>query len=98
MTTTLAPPPGGPRSTSRPTREPHDDWPIEAIALRREAHPRQPPGYTYVEPRRRFWLLDANRREAIVGSDAAFLVSFLIIWALSGVLAYFYGLWTLGPV
>ena len=52
----------------------------------------------YVKPRRRFWLLDAARRDAVLGSDAAFLVSVAISRVLSGVLAYFYALWTIRPV
>ena len=41
---------------------------------------------------------DAQRRDAILGSEAAFLLSFAVSWVLSGVLAYLYALWTLGPV
>jgi hypothetical protein len=99
MTTTLAPPPSSTRSASRPAHEPDDDWPTGAvIALRPTVQPQRQPREAYVEPRRRFWLLDAARRDAALGSDAAFLVSVAISWVLSGVLAYFYALWTIGPV
>jgi hypothetical protein len=99
MTTTLAPPPDSTRSASRATHEPDEDWPIAAvIALRPAVQPQRRPREAYVEPRRRFWLLDAARRDAVLGSDAAFLLSVAISWVLSGVLAYFYALWTIGPV
>jgi hypothetical protein len=102
MPTTLASPPSSTRSTF-PTHEPDEDWPTGAtIELRREVQQweaeaqRQPD--EYVEPRRRWWILDAARRDAVLGSDAAFLVSVAISWVLSGVLAYFYARWTIGPV
>jgi|GEM_PF-6117014 hypothetical protein len=102
MTTTLAPPRSGARSTSRLTHEPREDWPIAVIGgAAVEDAPlvvARRPRYAHIEARRRFWLLDAARRDAILGSDAAFLVSFLIAWVLSGVMAYFYALWTIGPV
>lgn len=99
MTTTLAPPPSSTRSASFPTHEPDEDWPTEAIvALRPAVQPQRRPREAHVEPRRRFWLLDAARRDAVLGSDAAFLVSVAISWVLSGVLAYFYALWAIGSV
>lgn len=89
----------GAGSASFPTHEPDEDWPAGTIvALRPTVQPQRRPREAYVEPRRRFWLLDAARRDAILGSDAAFLVSVAISWVLSGVLAYFYALWTIGPV
>jgi hypothetical protein len=45
----------------------------------------------------RFWLLDARRREETFASETAFLVSAAITIVLSGVAAYFYALWTVGP-
>ncbi len=48
--------------------------------------------------RRPAWLPDAYQRDAILSSDAAFLVSCAIVWLLSGVMAYAYALWTIGPV
>jgi hypothetical protein len=58
---------------------------------------RREDGEPYIQPHRPFWLFDAHQREAILGSDAAFLASFAIAWVLSGVMAYFYALWTIGP-
>jgi hypothetical protein len=99
MTTTLAPPPDSTRLASQPTHELDEDWPIGAIvALRPTVQPQHRTREAYVEPRRRFWLLDAARRDAVLGSDAAFLVSVAISLVLSGVLAYFYALWTIGPL
>jgi hypothetical protein len=99
MTTTLAPPPSGTRSASFLPHEPDEDWPIgEIVVLHPAVQLQRRPRETYVEPRQRFWLLDAARRDAVLGSDAAFLVSVAISWVLSGVLAYFYALWTIGPV
>lgn len=54
---------------------------------------RREEGEPYIQPYRPFWLFDAD----ILGSDAAFLASFAIAWVLSGVMAYFYALWTIGP-
>jgi len=97
MTTTLAPPPSSTRSAASPA-EPHEDWPTaEIVALRRDVRPQHQPHRTYIERRRRFWLLDAARRDAVLGSTAAFLVSLAIAWALSGVMAYFAALWMYGP-
>jgi hypothetical protein len=97
MTTTLAPP-SRTRSAS-PTCEPDENSPIGAIvALRRESHPQRQPRDTHIEPRHRNWLLDARRRDAVLSSDAAFLVSVGISLVLSGVMAYFDALWQIGPV
>jgi hypothetical protein len=99
MTTTLAPPPSDTRSTSFLPHEPDEDWPIgEIVVLRPAVQPQRRPREAYVEPHRRFWLLDAARRDAVLGSDAAFLVSVAISWVLSGVMAYFAALWMNGPV
>ena len=46
-------------------------------------------------PRPHSIILDAQRRDAFLGSEAAFLISFAIVFVLSGVGAYFYGQWTL---
>jgi hypothetical protein len=90
MTTTLAPPPSGTRSTSFLPHEPDEDWPIgEIVVLRPAVQPQRRTREAYVEPHRRFWILDAARRDAVLGSDAAFLVSVAISMALSGVMAYF---------
>lgn len=98
MTTTLAPPPSSTRSAFRPTHEPDEDWPTaEIVALRREVRPQHQPHPAYIERRRRFWLLDAARRDAVLGSTGAFLVSFAVAWVLSGVMAYFAALWMGGP-
>lgn len=59
---------------------------------------RRQDGEPYIQSQRPFWLLDAHRHDAIRGSDAAFLGSLAIAWVLSGVVAYFYALWTIGPV
>jgi hypothetical protein len=97
MTTTLVPPRSGTRSASSPTHEPREDCPIGAItALRREVETQRRP--RYIERRRRPFWLDAARRDAVLGSTTGFLVSLAIAWVLSGVIAYFYALWTLGPV
>lgn len=47
--------------------------------------------------RRRFWLLDRRRREEAFSSEAACLFSIAVIIPLSGVAAYFYAMWTIGP-
>lgn len=46
-------------------------------------------------PTRRVWFLHARRREELFSSDAAFLVSTALTIVGSGVLAYFYGFWTI---
>lgn len=51
-----------------------------------------------LERHERFWFLDARRREEAFASETAFLVSAAIAIVLSGVTAYFYGLWMYGPV
>jgi hypothetical protein len=47
------------------------------------------------EAGRRFWLLDATRREVLLISDAAFLLFFVIVWLLCGVVGYLYARWTM---
>jgi hypothetical protein len=44
------------------------------------------------------WLFDVRRREEILASDAAFLVSLLIVFVLSGFIGYFDALWMGGLV
>jgi len=103
MTTTLVPQLSDTRSVPSPTHEPPEDWPTGAIialriaALRQDAQNQGQP--RYIEPHRRpFWLLDAARSEAALGSTPAFLVSLAISWALSGAIAYYAALWMNGPV
>lgn len=98
MPTILAPPPSSTRLASSPTHEPDEDWPIGAVVALRPAQPQRRPRQAYVKPRRRFWLLDAARRDAVLGSTTTFLVSVAISWILSGVMAYFVGLWIYGPM
>lgn len=48
-------------------------------------------------PDQRPWLLDARRREETFASQTAFLISAAVTIVLSGVAAYFFGLWMYGP-
>jgi hypothetical protein len=95
-TTTVASPHNStqPEGATHEPHEPHEDWPTAGIvalriaALREAAQTQRRP--RYIEPRRRpFWVLDAARRDEVLGSTATFLVSLAIALALSGVMTYF---------
>jgi hypothetical protein len=88
MTTTLAPPPSSKQSV--PCEPPL--WPTPALDRGSELVAR-----AYVEPRRRFWILDGRRREEVFASDFALLASIAFMIPLAGVIAYFYALWAIGP-
>lgn len=104
MMTTLAPPPSSARSVS-PTHE-SEGWPFGSVPepngaiveLRREVQLQHRPRETYIEPRRHFWLLDAQRRDAVLSSEAAYLVCVGISMVLTYVMAHFAALWMYGPV
>lgn len=70
-----------------PTKDFNRDWRV-----------RESPAGTGPERHERFWLLDARWREEAFTSETAFVVSAAIAVVLSGVAAYFYGLWMYGPV
>jgi hypothetical protein len=101
MTTTLAPP----HSSEQLTSPTHEDWPIGStpsggalIALRREARPESRLQDTYIERRRRSWLLDVERRDAVLNSGGAYLVCVGIVLVLTYFMAQLAVAWMYGPV
>lgn len=101
MTTTLAPP----HSSAQLTSPTHEDWPIGStpgggalIALRREARPQSQPQDTYIERRRRSWLLDVDRRDAVLNSGGTYLVCVGIVLVLTYFMAQLAVVWMYGPV
>ena len=83
MTTTVAPLPG---------KQP-DDGPSRATGVRPEAerHERE-------IKRRRVWLFDVSRRDAMLSSSTAYLVSVGLVMILAYFMMRFVALWTIGPM
>jgi hypothetical protein len=90
MTTFTVPPPTTETVTSTAAGRLVIELPRSRITHRESAEP--------ITPHRSAWLPGAYQRDAILSSDAAFLVSCAIMWLLSGVMAYAYALWMIGPV
>lgn len=98
MTTTLAPPPNSPPPAARPAPKPRPDRPSGAILAPPRLLRPQRQGDHDDAPRKRLWTPDVTRRDAILGSKSAFLVSLAVAMILDGIMVYFYALWQIGPV